>query len=71
MFRAIGLANTLVTVTVFAVMIAAWCAAASWLGSHKRVIAIVQRYGHWIVPLVFILIGAVIVMDSGVLRRLV
>jgi len=71
MFRTIGLANTLVTVTVFAVMIAAWCAAASWLGSHNRVIAIVQRYGHWIVPLVFILIGAVIVMDSGVLRRLV
>jgi cadmium resistance protein CadD (predicted permease) len=70
MFRTIGPASTPVTVAVYAVMVAAWCAAASWLGSHKPVIAIIQRYGHWIVPSVFILTGAVIVIDSGVLRRL-
>jgi cadmium resistance protein CadD (predicted permease) len=47
-----------------------WCLAASWLGSHEKAIAATQRYGHWIVPGVFIVIGAVIVIESGVISRL-
>jgi cadmium resistance transport/sequestration family protein len=70
MFRTIGLTSSLVTVAVFAVGVAVWCLAASWLGSHKKVIEIVQRYGHWIVPGVFMLIGAVIVIESGVINHL-
>jgi cadmium resistance protein CadD (predicted permease) len=31
------------------------------------VVEIVRRFGHWIVPVVFMLIGAVIVFESGVL----
>ncbi|RKN29525.1 cadmium resistance transporter [Micromonospora musae] len=68
-FRAIGLGNTLVTVAVFAVGVAVWCAAGSWLGSHRRIIDVVQRFGHWIVPAVFMTIGAVIVIESGVLAH--
>ena len=67
MFRTIGLADSLVTVTVFAVGVAVWCLAGSWLGSHPKIIAIVQRFGHWIVPGVFMLIGAFIVVESGVI----
>jgi cadmium resistance protein CadD (predicted permease) len=54
-------------VAVFAAGIAAWCLAGSWLGSHKDVIRVVRRFGHWIVPGIFVLIGAVIVVGSGVL----
>ena len=32
--------------------------------------AVVERFGHWIVPTVFILIGAAILLESGVLGRL-
>jgi cadmium resistance protein CadD (predicted permease) len=71
MFRTIGLTAGLLTVAVFAVGIAAWCLAGSWLGSHQKVVAVVVRYGHWIVPVVFMAIGAVIVLRSGVLTRLV
>jgi cadmium resistance transport/sequestration family protein len=67
MFRTVGLADSLVTMAVFAVMIAVWCAAGSWMGSHKRVITLVERHGHWIVPSVFILIGALILLKSEVL----
>jgi cadmium resistance protein CadD (predicted permease) len=67
LFRTIGVNATAVTVAVFAAMIAVWCAAASWLGSHRRVVAFVERYGHWLVPAVFILIGTVIIAESGVL----
>ncbi|GAA3443306.1 cadmium resistance transporter [Planomonospora venezuelensis] len=69
-FRTTGLAASLVTVAVFAVLVAVWCAAGSWLGSHRRVVAAVERSGHWLVPVVFIVIGAVIVLESGVLGRL-
>jgi cadmium resistance transport/sequestration family protein len=70
MFRTIGVAASVVTVAVFAVLIAVWCAAASWLGSHRRVVRFVERYGHWLVPAVFILIGIVIITESGVVSRL-
>ncbi|GIH93869.1 cadmium resistance transporter [Planobispora siamensis] len=70
LFRTIGPGASLVTVAVFAVLVAAWCAAGSWLGSHKAVIAVVERSGHWLVPVVFIAIGAVIIIESGVLGRL-
>jgi cadmium resistance transport/sequestration family protein len=70
MFRTIGVTASLVTVAVFAVLVAAWCVAGSWLGSHKKVIEVVERFGHWIVPAVFMLIGAVIVIESGVIGHL-
>ena len=60
MFRTIGVTGSVVTVVVFAVLVAVWCLAGSWLASHRRVIEVVERYGHWLVPLVFISIGAVI-----------
>jgi len=63
MFRTIGLTGSLVTVAVFAAGVAVWCLAGSWLGSHERVIEVVRRSGHWIVPAVFVLIGAVILLQ--------
>ncbi|MFS1304228.1 cadmium resistance transporter [Streptosporangium longisporum] len=64
LFRTIGTVATAVTIAVFAVLVAVWCAAASWLGSHERVIALVERWGRWLVPVVFMAIGAVIVAES-------
>ena len=64
-FRTIGPAGSVLTIAVFAVGVAVWCLAASWLGSHRRVIALVERYGHWLVPLVFITIGLVILAGAG------
>ncbi|GIF73835.1 cadmium resistance transporter [Asanoa siamensis] len=59
-FRAIGLADTLLTIGVFAVLTAVWCLAGAWLGGHRRVIDVLGRWGHWLVPLVFVAIGLVI-----------
>lgn len=69
-FRTLGLADSLITIAVFAVLVAVWCAAGAWLGSHKRVVALVERFGHWLVPAVFITIGVVILAESGVIGRL-
>ena len=69
-FRTLGVADSLVTVAVFAVLVALWCAAGAFLGSHRRVIATVERFGHWLVPAVFIAVGAVILIQSAVVGRL-
>ncbi|MDL4813423.1 cadmium resistance transporter [Actinomadura opuntiae] len=68
-FRTIGTGPTVVTICVFAVGVALWCFAASWLGSHKKIIEFVERYGQWLVPAVFIVIGGLIVIESGVLAK--
>jgi cadmium resistance protein CadD (predicted permease) len=69
-FRTIGAASTALTITVFAAGVALWCVAGSWLGSHQKVIRLVERYGHWLVPAVFMIIGLVIIIESGVATRL-
>ncbi|MBN6057519.1 hypothetical protein JYK22_36690, partial [Nonomuraea sp. RK-328] len=43
-----------------------------WAGRYTGIAAlvalsVVERYGHWIVPFVFMTIGALIVLESGVL----
>ena len=70
LFRTIGLSGTVVSVVVFAVLVAVWCLVASWLGSHRRVIALVERWGHWLVPIVFVVIGTLIIAESGVLGQM-
>lgn len=65
LFRTIGVANALVTIAVFAVGVAALCAAGSRLGSHRRVIDLVARAGHWLVPAVFVALGVLILVGSG------
>ncbi|PZF87609.1 cadmium resistance transporter, partial [Micromonospora deserti] len=66
-FRALGPADTAVFLLVFVVLIAAWCAAGAWLGNHPRVVRLVERAGHRLVPAVLIAIGLVILTTSGLL----
>ncbi|MEV0460651.1 cadmium resistance transporter [Catellatospora methionotrophica] len=66
-FRTVGITDSLVTVAVFAVLVAVWCAASAWLGSHARVVPLIERFGHWLVPAVFIAIGLLIILESPLL----
>lgn len=66
-FRTVGAGSVALTIVVFGAGVAVWCLAGSWLGSHKKVIALIERYGHWIVPSVFMAIGVIIFVTSGML----
>jgi cadmium resistance protein CadD (predicted permease) len=46
-----------VVLTVFAVGVAVWCAAGALLTRHQRITDTLGRYGNWILPAAFILIG--------------
>ncbi|MET8264608.1 cadmium resistance transporter [Micromonospora arida] len=70
-FRALGVADSAVFLLLFVLLIALWCVAAAWLGGHRRVVRLVERAGAWLVPTIFIAIGLVILVSSGVLGRLV
>ncbi|MGC4854828.1 cadmium resistance transporter [Micromonospora sp. DT4] len=70
-FRALGPGDSAVFLLVFVLLVGLWCAAAAWLGGHRRVVRLVERAGHWLVPAIFVGIGVVILVGSGVLGRLV
>jgi cadmium resistance protein CadD (predicted permease) len=53
-----------VTLVVFAIGVALWCAAGWWLSGHKAATAVIQRYGHWILPVAFILIGLYVLHET-------
>jgi cadmium resistance protein CadD (predicted permease) len=46
-----------VTLAVFAVGVAVWCAAGALLTHHRRITDALARYGRWILPAAFILIA--------------
>jgi cadmium resistance protein CadD (predicted permease) len=46
-----------VTVAVFAVGVAVWCAAGALLTRHRRITDTLARYARWILPAAFILIA--------------
>ena len=66
-FRSLDPATGLVYLLVFAVLVAVWCGTAALLGAHPRVVGLV---GHWLVPGIFVAIGVVILVSSGVLSHL-
>lgn len=70
-FRTLGPARAGVLLLVFVALVALWCAAAAWLGGHPRVAQLIDRVGHWLVPAVFITIGVLILIGSGLASRLV
>jgi cadmium resistance protein CadD (predicted permease) len=66
-FATTGLSQVAVTLVVFAVGVAGWCLAGELLTRHARVTSVVTRYGHWILPAAFILIGLYTLGKAGVL----
>src|SRR5262249_6732330 len=56
-FATISTSAAAITLAVFAVGVAVWCLVGAWLVSHHRVTDGLPRWGHWIIPAVYILIG--------------
>jgi cadmium resistance protein CadD (predicted permease) len=69
-FATMSAAAAAVTVAVFAVCVAVWCVAGSWLVSHHRVAQVLQRWGHWIIPAIYILIALYIFQKEDALAHL-
>jgi cadmium resistance protein CadD (predicted permease) len=66
-FRTSTAAEIAVIVTVFLAAVGLYCLASIRFAGHRAVIQAVQRWGEWIVPAVFILIGFYIFYRTGAL----
>lgn len=53
-----------ITLITFGVMIALWCLAGYAIGNHFAVIRLIDRYGHILVPFIFIALGFYILLGS-------
>jgi cadmium resistance protein CadD (predicted permease) len=70
LFTALSIGGIAITIIVFFVLVGVWCALAWFLGGNKKVVAALVHVGKWLVPVVFIAIGAGILVKTGVLVRL-
>jgi cadmium resistance protein CadD (predicted permease) len=66
-FRTSSPAAIAVVVVVFLAGAGVYCLAGLWMAGHRTVVHAVQRWGQWVVPAVFILIGLYIFYKTGVL----
>ncbi|HEX4529288.1 MAG TPA: cadmium resistance transporter [Acidimicrobiia bacterium] len=63
-FRQEGWGDTLVYLAVFAVLVAVWVAIGAFLASRPSIARILDRWGHRIVPIVFIAIGTILILGT-------
>jgi cadmium resistance protein CadD (predicted permease) len=61
--RSGGLLDVAVTLIIFTLGLALWCVAGRYLGGHRAVQAVLGRTGHYLVPLVFIAVGVLILVQ--------
>jgi cadmium resistance protein CadD (predicted permease) len=64
-FAQAGRAQLTVTLVVFAACVALWCLLGGLLVRHEGVTSIVARYGHWILPVAFVLIGLYLLHETS------
>jgi cadmium resistance protein CadD (predicted permease) len=69
-FAASGTGQIAVTLVVFAIGVALWCLVGGLLVRHGRVTVTIERYGRWILPAAFILIGLYVLHGTGALGHL-
>lgn len=70
-FRTLPVLDTVVTIAVFLLLVAVWCLVARAIGTNKKVVELLERVEHWLVPVVFIGLGLYILIESGVVPRLI
>jgi len=69
-FRTISPTDTAITIAVFLVLVAVWCLLGRAIGTNRSITEMLERIEHWLVPAVFIGLGLFILIESGVVPRL-
>ena len=68
LFAARSHADAAATAAVFVAMIGLWCSLAKWLVSHRLLGKPINRYAHWVLPWILMLIGVSVIVGNGTLR---
>ena len=70
LFASSSLLELVITLSVFFVLVAVWCALGYFLGRHPAVYSVLDKYGHIIVPFVLMALGFYIMLESGTFKLL-
>jgi cadmium resistance protein CadD (predicted permease) len=70
LFRSLHTAGSLLAAALFLALVGLWCVIGALLGTHRAVVAALGRISHWLVPVVFIAVGALILVTSGTLAAI-
>jgi len=62
-FFVMGRPNLLLILAVYATLVALWCFVGRWLGEHLLMVRAVDRWGHWVVPSVFVGLGIYVLIS--------
>jgi cadmium resistance protein CadD (predicted permease) len=63
-YATIHTSETLVSLAVFAVMIAVWCLIGRWISRYKKVAEAIDEFGEWILPVTMVLLGLYVLVDT-------
>jgi len=69
-FRTFSIERTMITIGTFLVLIAVWCAAARLAATRKKVLIALDSVSRWLVPVVYVTIGTLIIITSGIAFRI-
>jgi len=61
-FFAISRSYLWMILSMYAVLLAAWCFGGKWLGERPIALRFIDRCGHWVVPIVFVCLGMYILI---------
>jgi cadmium resistance protein CadD (predicted permease) len=67
LFRSLHLTGAVLTAIGFLVLVGVWCALGALVGTRRVVVATLGRISYWLVPIVFIVIGMLILVSTGAL----
>jgi len=67
LFRSLHTTGSVLAAALFLAMIGLWCGIGAALGANRAAAATAGRIAHWLVPLVFVGVGLLIVVDGGTL----
>lgn len=56
-FFVINRADLGLILLAYVALVALWCFVGRWLGNHALILRSVERWGHWVVPAVFVGLG--------------
>jgi cadmium resistance protein CadD (predicted permease) len=64
LLRALHTAGSLLATALFLLLVGLWCALGATLGSRRAVVTALGQISHWLIPLVFIAVGALILLTA-------
>lgn len=67
LFASVNLAQLITLIAAFLGLTGAWCYLGFFVSRHPAVARVLERYGHWIVPIVLICLGIYIIVENDTL----